>query len=137
MSLDHAYAPPRMTVSASFNFPHPPAVRPFVNPFDVLDIDRPTVKRIQAEVAAFYGLKPIDMLYDCRARRVARPRQLAMWLACRLTVRSLGDIGRRFGGKHHTTVLHARRKIDALRETDPVLRDAIDRLVWNLTEPKR
>jgi chromosomal replication initiator protein len=82
---------------------------------------RITVDDIQKAVCEHYGLKQVDLISERRTRAVARPRQAAMWLAKQLTTRSLPDIGRRFGGRDHTTVLHAVRRIDALRSTDPVL----------------
>jgi chromosomal replication initiator protein len=57
---------------------------------------------------------------------VARPRQVAMYLARKLTTRSLPEIGRRFGGRDHTTVLHACRRIEELREKDPLFKQEVD-----------
>ena len=78
-----------------------------------------TVDKIQKAVAEHYGLKQADLISERRARAVARPRQVAMWLAKQITTRSLPDIGRRFGGRDHTTVLHAVRRIEALKAEDP------------------
>lgn len=88
-----------------------------------LDPLRPrlTVDAIQRAVAAHYVLTKADLISPCRARWIARPRQVAMWLAKQLTARSLPDIGRRFGGRDHTTVLHAIRRIEALILEDPKL----------------
>ncbi len=77
-----------------------------------------TIDEIQRRVAEHYALKLGDLLSARRAREVARPRQVAMWLAKRLTPRSLPEIGRRFGGRDHTTVMHAVKRIDELRLTD-------------------
>ena len=63
-----------------------------------------------------------------RARQVARPRQVAMYLAKQLTTRSLPEIGRKFGGRDHTTVMHAVRKIDELRREDAGLAEDIELL---------
>jgi len=63
-----------------------------------------------------------------RARAVARPRQVAMYLAKQLTSRSLPEIGRKFGGRDHTTVMHAVKKIDELRQDDNILSEDIDLL---------
>ena len=63
-----------------------------------------------------------------RARAVARPRQVAMYLAKQLTSRSLPEIGRKFGGRDHTTVMHAVRKIDELKQSDSALSEDIDLL---------
>ena len=80
-----------------------------------------TVDQIQKTVAEHYGLKQADLISERRARAVARPRQVAMWLAKQITTRSLPDIGRRFGGRDHTTVLHAVRRIEQLRAEDAQL----------------
>ena len=80
-----------------------------------------TIDDIQRKVAEYYGLKLGDMLSARRAIEVARPRQVAMYLAKKLTPRSLPEIGRRFGGRDHTTVMHAVKRIDELRAKDPEL----------------
>ena len=67
-----------------------------------------------------------------RARVVARPRQVAMWLAKQITTRSLPDIGRRFGGRDHPTVLHAERRIEALKAEDPMIARDLDVLLRKL-----
>jgi chromosomal replication initiator protein len=77
-----------------------------------------TIDDIQRRVADYYHLKLTDLLSARRAREVARPRQVAMYLAKRLTPRSLPEIGRRFGGRDHTTVMHAVKRIDELRTAD-------------------
>lgn len=82
---------------------------------------RITIDDIQKATAEHYGMKQADLLSERRNRAVARPRQAAMWLAKQLTTRSLPDIGRRFGGRDHTTVLHAVRRIEALRAEDNAL----------------
>ncbi|HEY2659181.1 MAG TPA: chromosomal replication initiator protein DnaA [Caulobacteraceae bacterium] len=82
---------------------------------------RITVDDIQKATAEHYGMKQVDLISERRNRAIARPRQAAMWLAKALTTRSLPDIGRRFGGRDHTTVLHAVRRIEALRLEDPQL----------------
>ena len=93
---------------------------------------RVTVDQIQKAVAEHYGLKQADLLSERRARAVARPRQAAMWIAKQITTRSLPDIGRRFGGRDHTTVLHAVRRIEALRVEDPALGRDLDVLLRKL-----
>lgn len=75
-----------------------------------------TVENIQRTVAEYYKIKLQDLLSKRRSRSVARPRQVAMALAKELTNHSLPEIGEAFGGRDHTTVLHACRKIEALRE---------------------
>ncbi len=82
---------------------------------------RITIDDIQKATSEHYGMKQADLLSERRNRAVARPRQAAMWLAKQLTTRSLPDIGRRFGGRDHTTVLHAVRRIEALRAEDSAL----------------
>ena len=93
---------------------------------------RVTVDQIQKAVAEHYGLKQADMISERRARAVARPRQTAMWIAKQITTRSLPDIGRRFGGRDHTTVLHAVRRIEALKAEDAGLARDLDVLLRKL-----
>ncbi len=93
-----------------------------------------TVDEIMKRVAEFYNLRPADMLSPRRARPVARPRQIAMYFAKRLTTRSLPDIGRRFGGRDHTTVIHAVKRIESLRSVDSTLDDELIRLQRILEE---
>ena len=75
-----------------------------------------TIEHIQKIVAVYYNIKPEDMLSKSRARAIARPRQMAMALAKEFTNHSLPEIGDRFGGRDHTTVLYARRRVAELRE---------------------
>jgi chromosomal replication initiator protein len=91
-----------------------------------------TVDHIQKTVAEHYALKQADLISERRARAVARPRQVAMWLAKQITTRSLPDIGRRFGGRDHTTVLHAVRRIEALKAEDPQIARDVDVLLRKL-----
>lgn len=93
---------------------------------------RVTVDQIQKAVAEHYGLKQADIISERRARVVARPRQAAMWIAKQITTRSLPDIGRRFGGRDHTTVLHAVRRIEALKQDDAVLARDLDAIIRKL-----
>lgn len=79
---------------------------------------RLTVDRIQRAVCEAFDLSLTDMVSKRRARIIARPRQVAMYLSKKLTKRSLPDIGRRFGGRDHTTVMHAVKRIEELRATD-------------------
>jgi len=78
-----------------------------------------TIESIQKTVAEYFKLRITDMLSKKRTRSIARPRQIAMALAKELTSHSLPEIGDAFGGRDHTTVLHACRKIAELKETDP------------------
>jgi len=91
-----------------------------------------TVDQIQKTVSEHYGLKQADLISERRARAVARPRQVAMWLAKQITTRSLPDIGRRFGGRDHTTVLHAVRRIESLKAEDPAIARDVDVLLRKL-----
>jgi chromosomal replication initiator protein len=91
-----------------------------------------TVDMIQKAVAEHYSLKQADLISERRARAVARPRQVAMWLAKQITTRSLPDIGRRFGGRDHTTVLHAVRRIEALKAEDAAIARDLDVLLRKL-----
>ena len=88
----------------------------------------PSVTRIKIAVAAEYGVSVIDLESDRRALAVARPRQAAMWLCRRLTGRSLPEIGRMFGGRDHTTVMHACKTVER-RLADPDERERLTRLL--------
>ena len=79
---------------------------------------RLTVRKIIMQTAAHYMIEPIEIVSHRRAASITVPRQVAMYLAKTLTLRSLPQIGRRFGGRDHTTVLHAVRKITGLVATD-------------------
>jgi chromosomal replication initiator protein len=82
-----------------------------------------SLDNIQRTVAEYYKIKLSDLLSKRRSRSVARPRQLAMALAKELTNHSLPEIGEAFGGRDHTTVLHACKKIKELRESDSDIRE--------------
>ncbi len=92
-----------------------------------------TIENIQKTVADFYKLRVTDLLSKRRTRSIARPRQMAMFLAKSLTEHSLPEIGSAFGGRDHTTVLHACRKIESLCETDGRLREERARLTRELS----
>ena len=89
---------------------------------------RVTIEEIQKQVASHFNIRMADMHSARRARSVARPRQVAMYLAKQLTSRSLPEIGRKFGGRDHTTVMHAVRKVDELREHDPSFAEDVELL---------
>ncbi|GAA4214042.1 chromosomal replication initiator protein DnaA [Sphingomonas endophytica] len=93
---------------------------------------RVTIDQIQKLVCEHFELKPLDLLSARRARAVARPRQIAMYLAKRLTTRSLPEIGRKFGGRDHSTVIHAVRRIEALRDSDREVDQAVHVLLGQL-----
>jgi chromosomal replication initiator protein len=79
---------------------------------------RVTIDEIQRKVAEHFNLRVADMYSERRARAVARPRQIAMFLAKNLTQRSLPEIGKKFGGRDHTTVMHAVKKVEELMASD-------------------
>ncbi len=89
---------------------------------------RVTIDEIQKRVAEHYNIKLADMHSAKRARPLARPRQVAMYLAKNLTPRSLPEIGRKFGGRDHTTVLHAVRKVEELMGEDSGFSDDVQLL---------
>lgn len=93
---------------------------------------RITIDEIQRAVSAHYGMRQAEMVSARRARAVARPRQIAMYLAKRLTPRSLPEIGRRFGGRDHTTVIHAVKQIERLRGEDADLDADVRTLIRQL-----
>jgi len=93
---------------------------------------RVTIDEIQRAVSAHFELKPIDLVSARRAVVVARPRQIAMYLAKRLTTRSLPEIGRKFGGRDHSTVIHAVRRIEELRDKDGEIDGAVRMLLREL-----
>ena len=82
-----------------------------------------TIEEIQRKVAEHYNIRLADMVGPKRVRAIARPRQVAMFLSKQLTLRSLPEIGRRFGGRDHTTIMHGVRKIEELMATDSQLND--------------
>jgi chromosomal replication initiator protein len=94
---------------------------------------RISIDEIQTQVAEHYRIRKAEMTSARRAREVARPRQVAMYLSKQLTPKSLPDIGRRFGGRDHTTVIHAVRQIERLRASDAEL-DADIRLLTRQLE---
>jgi chromosomal replication initiator protein len=95
---------------------------------------RVKIEEIQRVVARHYNVSRADMLSARRTATVVRPRQVAMYLSKVLTLRSLPEIGRRFGGRDHTTVLHAVRKIEGLIGNDRLLADDVDLLKRMLAE---
>jgi chromosomal replication initiator protein len=89
---------------------------------------RVTIEEIKTRVAEHFNIRLADMHSARRARAVARPRQVAMYLAKQLTARSLPEIGRKFGGRDHTTVMHAVRKVEELRATDNSFNEDVELL---------
>ena len=92
-----------------------------------------SIENIQKTVADYYKIKVADMFSKKRSRALARPRQFAMALAKELTSMSLPDIGEAFGGRDHTTVLHACRKVAELRGEDPILEKDFQTLLQTLS----
>jgi len=92
-----------------------------------------TIENIQKTVADYYKIKVADILSKKRSRSVARPRQMAMAMAKELTNHSLPEIGNAFGGKDHTTVLHAVRKIDELRNENHDIKEDYKNLIRTLS----
>lgn len=93
---------------------------------------RITIDAIVRAVAERYGMQPAHLKQRSNTQEVARPRQVAMYLCKELTSASLPEIGRHFGGKHHTTVLHSVRKVDELRQLDPDLNRLVHSLIDSL-----
>lgn len=89
---------------------------------------RVTVEEIQRKVAEHFNIRLSDMLGPKRTRTIARPRQIAMYLSKEMTSRSLPEIGRRFGGRDHTTILHGVRKVVEMRAQDNQLNEDIELL---------
>ena len=87
---------------------------------------RVTIEEIQKRVAEHWGLRATDMTSSRRARAVARPRQVAMYLCKQFTERSLPEIGRMFGNRDHTTVMHAVARVTELMASDPVFREQVE-----------
>ena len=84
-----------------------------------------TIEEIQRKVAEHYNIRLADMIGPKRLRNIARPRQVAMYLSKQLTLRSLPEIGRRFGGRDHTTIMHGVKRIEELMATDSQLSDDV------------
>jgi chromosomal replication initiator protein len=88
-----------------------------------------TIELIQKRVGEHYGLRAQDLKMRSNSKAIAFPRQVAMYVVKQLTAASLPEIGRQFGGKHHTTVLHSINKIESLRRSDKELNRTINRLM--------
>ena len=89
---------------------------------------RVTIEEIQKRVAEHFNIRMADMVSARKQRAIARPRQIAMYLAKRLTSRSLPEIGRKFGGRDHTTVMHGVRKVEELMAGDPTFAEDVELL---------
>jgi chromosomal replication initiator protein len=88
-----------------------------------------TIDQIQKRVGDHFGLRPQDLKVRSNSKVIAFPRQVAMFIVKKLTSASLPEIGRQFGGKHHTTVMHSINKIETLRHSDKDLNKTINKLL--------
>ncbi|WP_097459515.1 chromosomal replication initiator protein DnaA [Mangrovitalea sediminis] len=111
----------------------PPFIRESLKDLLALHEKQVSIDNIQRTVAEYYKIKVSDLLSKRRTRSVTRPRQLAMALAKELTNHSLPEIGDAFGGRDHTTVLHACKKIVELQESDPAIREDYQNFMRLLT----
>lgn len=94
---------------------------------------RPLIGAIQRAVAKHYGVTRDEIISQRRPARVVRPRQVAMYLSREMTLHSLPSIGRAFGGRDHTTVLHAIRKMEALVSVDPMIAGVVESVTAELS----
>jgi len=94
-----------------------------------------TIESIQREVAAYFDIKLHDLKGPKRHRAVAHPRMIAMYLARKLTSMSFPEIGSRFGGKDHSTVISAVRKIERLCTEQPTVRSVVNTIETHLRQP--
>ncbi len=91
-----------------------------------------TSEMVMRAVAEHFGLKPAQLKSKNNARQISEPRQIAMFVCKKMTRLSLPQIGKDFGGKHHTTVLHSIRKIESVIQQDPDLATAVNKIIHNL-----
>ena len=91
------------------------------------------IDEIQKKVSSYFNIKLEDLISSRRIRTFARPRQIAMYLSKKLTSRSLPEIGRKFGGRDHTTVIHAVKKIDELKENDSKFDEDVNLITQMIT----
>lgn len=88
-----------------------------------------SIRTIQQAVCAHYGVSLLDLQSNRRTRAVVLPRMVAVWLCRRLTPHSMPAIGHHFGGRDHTTILHAARRMDELRQSDPAMQERLDAFI--------
>ena len=93
-----------------------------------------TIEDIQKTVVSYYNISMHDFMSSRRSRSVARPRQIAMYLSKKMTTKSLPDIGRRFSGRDHTTVIHAIKKVEELMIQDKNFENEVKDLNQKLTK---
>jgi chromosomal replication initiator protein len=94
---------------------------------------RITIDEIQNKVSNYYNIKLEELVSSRRIRSFARPRQVAMYLSKKLTTRSLPEIGRKFGGRDHTTVIHAVKKIEELKDSNSKFDEDINLITQMIT----
>ena len=92
-----------------------------------------SVNTIQRAVCQHYGVTLVDLLSGRRTRALVLPRQVAVWLCRKLTIHSLPAIGHHFGDRDHTTMLHAARRVDELRQSDQAMQALLDAFIAALT----
>jgi chromosomal replication initiator protein len=97
--------------------------------------DGPELRSITQHVSRYFNVRASELKGPARQQRIVRARGVAMLLARRLTGSSLDEVGRHFGNRDHTTVLHACRKTESLMNEDPAIRKAIEELTVKLAEP--
>jgi chromosomal replication initiator protein len=100
---------------------------------DAVNARERTITSIQEAVASMFGLSAEELRQGSSRHVVALPRQIAMYLVKQMTDASLPEIGRHFGGRHHTTVMHSIAKIHKLRSSEAELDHAISKLLASLT----
>jgi hypothetical protein len=92
-----------------------------------------SVRTIQQAVCQHYGVTLVDLVSNRRTQALVLPRRVAVWLCRKLTTHSLPAIGHHFGGRDHTTILHAARRIDELRRTDAAMQARLDAFIAALS----
>jgi len=110
-----------------------PATQQCLKQFIDTQVRKITIEAIQRAVSEQFGMRVAELKQKNNSRQIVVPRQIAMYLAKQMTEASLPEIGRQFGGKHHTTVMHSISKIDELRRTDKDLNRTINKLMETLT----
>jgi chromosomal replication initiator protein len=109
-----------------------PVAQQCLKQFIDTQVRKVTIEAIQRAVAEQFGMRPADLKQKNNSRSVVVPRQIAMYLAKQMTESSLPEIGRQFGGKHHTTVMHSIAKIDEMRHTDKDVNRTLNTLMETL-----
>jgi chromosomal replication initiator protein len=106
--------------------------REVLKDFLVEDRHAVTTEMVIRAVSTYFGLKPAQLKSRNNSRLIAQPRQIAMYIAKQITHQSLPQLGKDFGGKHHTTVLHSIRKIEGLKKSDPEISAAVAKILQNV-----